>query len=115
MKRLFLGLVVTLTLVLGSSLLTWRTTGLSYDRFTWAAYAGMQIYPDTEEEVPGGCSDGLDNDNDGPIDCADSDCADAIVCNAPAPVMSVTGIAALMTMLMLVGLFGLLRRRQQHE
>lgn len=113
MKRLVLGLVVTLTLVLGSSLLTWKTTGLSYDRFTWAAYAGM-TYPDTEDEVPGGCSDGIDNDNDGPMDCADSDCAEDIACNAPAPVMSVTGIATLLTLLMLVGLFGIMRRRE-HE
>jgi len=115
MKRLILGLLVTLALVLGSSFLTWRTTGVSYDRFTWAAYALPTVYPDREDEVPGGCSDGIDNDIDGRIDCADSDCADAVVCNAPVPVISVTGIATLMLILTLVGLVGLLRRQRQPQ
>jgi len=33
--------------------------------------------PDVEDEV---CNDGIDNDNDGNIDCADSDCANADNC-----------------------------------
>src|SRR5262245_49469289 len=111
MKRLTLGLLVTLALVLGSSLLTWRT-GVSYEHFTWAAYAGGAMYPDTEIEVPGGCSDGEDNDIDGPIDCADSDCRLSVVCNAPAPAMSTTGIAVLLTLLASIGFVTLLRRRQ---
>jgi len=113
MKRLLLGLVVAVVLVLGSSLLTWRT-GVSYDHFTWAAYA-QQTYPGTENGVPGGCSDGVDNDRDGRTDCADSDCADSPACPAAAPAMSVSGIAILLTVLALIGLFSLLRRPQRHE
>jgi hypothetical protein len=101
----------------GSNLLTWRTTGLSYDHFTWAAYAGDMkvIYPDTENEIPGGCSDGEDNDLDGPIDCADSDCIADIACNAPAPVVTFSGMVVLMTLLMLVGWLGLGRKRRLQE
>lgn len=115
MKRLALGLVVTLTLVLGSSLLTWNTTGVSYDHFTWAAYAGPIIYTDTEDELPGGCSDGIDNDNDTFIDCADSDCNNNIACTSPAPAMSMTGLVALLALLTVVGMVSLMRRRYQHE
>lgn len=113
MKRFLLSLVVALVLVLGSGLLTWRTTGLSYDQFTWAAYAGPgMMYPEHEDDDPGGCSDGRDNDNDGFIDCADiQDCADSVICRSPAPVMSTGGLVALMGTLMLIGLYGLLRRR----
>lgn len=115
MKRLSLGLIVALALVVGSNLLTWRTTGLSYDQFTWAVYAGPMIYPETEDEVPGGCSDGIDNDMDEDVDCADSDCADNIVCNAPAPALSGTGIALMMALLLLVGWFGVARRSRFQE
>lgn len=113
MKRFLLSLVVASVLVLGSGLLTWRTTGLSYDQFTWAAYAGPGVmYPEREDEDPGGCSDGIDNDNDGAIDCADvRDCGDEIICRSPAPVMSTGGLAALIAALMLIGLYGMVRRR----
>ncbi len=115
MKRLFLGLILTVALVLGSNVLTWRATGVSYDHFTWTAYAGM-IYPETEAEVPGGCSDGLDNDLDGPIDCDDEDCLRDIACGfAPAPALSPVGFAVLLALLILVGFFGILRRRQPQE
>jgi hypothetical protein len=116
MKRFLLSMVVVSLFVLGSGLLTWPT-GLSYDQFTWAAYAGPGVmYPETEDEDPGGCSDGIDNDNDTLIDCADrEDCADEIVCNAPAPVVSPTGVIALIAGLMLIGLYSLLRRRAEQN
>jgi MYXO-CTERM domain-containing protein len=115
MKRLFLGSLVTIALVLGSNALTLKGTGISYDRYTWAAYAGTMIYTDTEDELPGGCSDGIDNDGDTFIDCADSDCVDNFPCVAPAPAMSPTTVTALVAMLMLVGLISLLRRRRRQE
>jgi hypothetical protein len=115
MKRLILGLIVVVALVLGTNLLTWRATGVSYDHFTWAAYAGI-IYPETEDEVPGGCSDGIDNDLDGDIDCEDENCQQNVACGfAPAPVLSPGAVAVLLALLMMVGLFGIVRRRHQPQ
>lgn len=37
---------------------------------------------------PQGCSDGIDNDGDGKIDCADPDCANVPPCAAAAPALS---------------------------
>lgn len=113
MRRLILGFVVAIAVVLGNGLLTWNTTGLSYDRFTWVAYAALPMYPMTEDEVPGGCTDGIDNDMDGDIDCADEDCANVVPCVAPAPVISPTGLVILMSLMILIGAFGILRRRTQ--
>jgi hypothetical protein len=114
MKGFLVGLVVTLALVLGSNVLTWSTTGLSYDHFTWAAYAAVNFYPGHEDEVPGGCSDGEDNDMDMLVDCADvEDCSDEAICVAPAPTVSPLGLVALMVLLMLIGLYGLMQRRTQ--
>lgn len=112
MIRFVLGLSLAILVVLGNGLLTWNTTGLSYDRFTWVAYAGLSMYPEHEDDVPGGCSDGEDNDLDTFIDCADSDCADIAPCGAPAPVISPAGIIVLMVMLILLGSWGILRRRR---
>lgn len=113
MKRLLLSSVVALVLVLGSGLLTWRTTGLSYNQFSWVAYAGAGVmYPEHEGDEPGGCADGEDNDGDDLVDCADvEDCRDEIVCRSPAPVMSPGGMVAMIGALMLIGLYGLMRRR----
>jgi hypothetical protein len=112
MMRFALGLSLAILIVLGNGLLTWNTTGLSYDRFTWVAYAGTLMYPMTEDEVPGGCTDGEDNDMDGDIDCADEDCANVVPCVAPAPVISPAGLLVLMIVLMLLGSFGILRHRR---
>ncbi len=54
---------------------------------------GWIIFPDLENEYPNGCSDGLDNDGDGEIDCADSDCAGSIsgnVADESGPVFDAT-------------------------
>lgn len=114
MKRLVLGLVVVSLIVAGNGVLTWNTTGLSYDHFTWAAYAGLQGYDPTENETPGGCTDGDDNDGDGRVDCDDDDCDNVVPCVTPAPTVSFMGIAALMVILTLIGFFGITRRRSQH-
>lgn len=47
----------------------------------------MRFYPDPAVVVPPAenCSDGLDNDLDGAIDCADSDCAGDVACTGPVP------------------------------
>ncbi len=58
------------------------------------------------------CNDGTDNDSDGAVDCADSDCFGDPICAAPAPVMSPLGLA--LTVLVLFGLAALaLRARRE--
>ena len=34
-----------------------------------------------EDNRPGDCSDGIDNDDDGLIDCDDSDCLNSVECD----------------------------------
>jgi hypothetical protein len=45
------------------------------------------------------CSDGIDNDGDGLIDCGDPDCAGDRACTAPAPVLSWPGLLAAILLL----------------
>ena len=40
---------------------------------------------EVEGDTAGECSDGVDNDQDGPTDCDDSGCATATACEEPAP------------------------------
>lgn len=56
------------------------------------------------------CSDGADNDGDSRIDCDDSDCDHTPPCGAPLPVASNTGVAALVSVLLLLSLVTLRRR-----
>lgn len=44
---------------------------------------GSDTTPAPDPEAEADCEDGVDNDGDGLKDCADSDCADAFVCNLP--------------------------------
>jgi hypothetical protein len=59
------------------------------------------------------CADGFDNDFDGDIDCADSDCASLPLCNTAAPALSPPAMVLLAVLLSLVGLVGLARSRQR--
>jgi hypothetical protein len=87
--------------------------GLSYGPFRWALLA--QTYMN-ENDAPGGCSDTVDNDSDGLIDCADPECcADPAcvgdpACAAPVPIMGPPGTALTLLVLLLVFAFGLRRR-----
>ena len=55
------------------------------------------------------CQDGLDNDCDGPIDCADSDCADDPACVA-IPTVSQWGLIVMTVLLLTAGTIVLGRR-----
>ncbi|HSP98490.1 MAG TPA: hypothetical protein VL049_14785 [Candidatus Dormibacteraeota bacterium] len=56
------------------------------------------------------CSDGLDNNLNGLIDCVDPSCHSAAVCLAPAPAMSPVSMLLGLAALSLIGLLGLRRR-----
>ncbi len=47
----------------------------------------MRFYPQPAAVVPPAeiCNDGLDNDLDGQVDCADSDCTNDLACTGPVP------------------------------
>ena len=47
----------------------------------------IRFYPVATTTYMENCSDGIDNDRDGLIDCADGDCLDNIACPAPAPLL----------------------------
>ena len=60
------------------------------------------------------CSDGVDNDFDGLVDCADPDCFGVAPCGVPAPTLS-QGMTVLLAVLMAtmgVGALARLRRRE---
>jgi hypothetical protein len=111
-KRLGNGLLIAAVAVLASALLTPLLTGLSYDRFTWIAYADV-VYPTTETGDLGvaACSNGIDDDNDGFTDCQDADCAAVSPCSAPAPAASNTALLLLIALLTSIGLLRLYAKR----
>jgi hypothetical protein len=53
------------------------------------------------------CDDGFDNDFDGVLDCADSDCVGTPPCRAQAPVVSHRTLALIVVLLVAIGFFGL--------
>jgi len=59
------------------------------------------------------CSDGIDNDRNGLIDCQDPACLTVAPCGAPVPVVSSTGLALVALLLLGLGAFGLTSRRQR--
>jgi len=61
------------------------------------------------------CSDNFDNDMDGPVDCADPDCANIPPCSTAAPVMSAPATILMTVLLSLVGLLGMARSRQRSQ
>ena len=60
--------------------------------------------------MPGGCGDRVDNDNDGPVDCADSDCAGAPICGAAVPAVSPRNSIVLALALAAIAIYTLRRR-----
>jgi hypothetical protein len=97
----------------------------SYQQFTWEAYAGV-VYTETPTATPTAtatatptpsddenssgdpaCNDDFDNDFDGAIDCADSDCLSSPFCRTPAPVVSHRSLALIVVLLVAIGFFGL--------
>lgn len=59
------------------------------------------------------CDDGEDNDGDGAIDCADSDCMGTAVCRVPAPVVGTTSLLIVAMLLLVIGNFALVARRRR--
>lgn len=66
-----------------------------------------------ETDVQDGCNDGIDNDNDGTIDCGDTDCVGVDPCVAPAPALGPGGLIAGAVTLLLIG--GAALRMRRHE
>lgn len=81
--------------------------GVTYGPFDWAVFAGIYM---GEADFPAGCTDGVDNDSNGLVDCADLDCRTDPACTAAAPIMGTAGVALLLLVLLLVAAFGLRRR-----
>ena len=54
----------------------------------------IRFYPQPVNIVPPAenCSDTIDNDSDGQVDCADSDCSDDLACTGPVPEVCDDGI-----------------------
>lgn len=61
------------------------------------------------------CGDGLDNDNDTTVDCADTDCADDPLCSAAAPAMSPGALGALVAVLATYGFWSSSRARSRRS
>jgi hypothetical protein len=64
------------------------------------------------DDGPQGCTDGIDNDGDGDIDCGDSDCVGIGACVSPAPVMGTFGMLLSGALLAAIGCLALIRRRR---
>ena len=61
---------------------------------------------------PAGCSDGVDNDGDGLIDCRDPDCRATAACAAHVPTLGSAGLALAVLALVVVAATGFLKRRR---
>jgi hypothetical protein len=73
---------------------------------------GIETYGTPEKETGGDCEDGLDNDNDGVIDCSDPDCVgQSPNCAAAAPALAGTSILAALALLAAIGGWGIARLR----
>ena len=59
------------------------------------------------------CRDGIDNDGDGLVDCADPDCAAVIPCATPAPLLQPFGLLVAIVLLAMVGVAALRRGLDQ--
>ena len=108
------NLIVALALFAANVFVASRIVSLSYSHFTWQAYAA--IYGPGEGGLGvDSCSDHIDNDANGLIDCADPGCAGAPNCIALAPAMSWYNLLTLLVVLGTVGLLSLRRQRQQQS
>jgi hypothetical protein len=104
-------LLVALGLMVLNGFFVAQLVGLSYDRFTWEAYA--QGYGPGEDGTPQSCSDGIDNNTNNLIDCADPACFGVYPCAASAPTVSFPGLISLGVVLGSIGLLALRRRRTE--
>lgn len=68
----------------------------------------------SEGDDPGECDDGIDNDGNGVIDCAEPSCQGTPPCVAPAPTLSPIGVLILLVALGMVGLLSLMRARREY-
>lgn len=69
-------------------------------------------FPTETDSGPDGCTDGVDNDQDGTTDCGDVDCLGVGPCAAPAPVLGAGGLIAAGLVLLSIGGSSLLLRRK---
>ena len=98
---------LALLLVLVNAWTVVRLIGLPYGPFQWAVFAQTYL---GESDFPGGCSDGVDNNGDGLVDCVDPDCRADPGCTARAPILGAPGVALAIFVLLVVSYFGLWRR-----
>jgi hypothetical protein len=75
--------------------------------------AGTQTFGTPPNETI--CNDGIDNNNNGLIDCKDPDCFSFPGCPSRAPALSPSGIAIAFALLALLGVSGIARRRRSRR
>ena len=105
MKRLrapYAEVALASGLVLLNSWFVVGVVGISYGPFSWMVLA--QPYMGESD-----CSDGIDNDSDNLVDCADPDCRTDPACAAPAPLLGIEGVV--LALLVLVLAAGIALRR----
>ena len=106
LRSAWMEVLLALVLVLLNGWVVVRVIGVAYGPFDWAAYAGIYM---GESTFPNGCSDGIDNDRNNLVDCADPDCRDDRACIAAAPVIGPAGLVLLFLVLLLVAAFAVRR------
>ena len=105
-------IAVAVLLLLLNGIFVAQLMGLSYSHFTWEAYA--QTYGAGENGDPASCSDGIDNNLNGLIDCADPACFGFVNCVNHAPALSLAGLVSLVIVLATTGAL-ILRRSRRTE
>ncbi len=137
---ILLGMALGGALVFANGFAAFNFLPSSYERFTWEAYAAV-VYTNTPTATPTStpsatpsatpsrtpsdqensagsqaCDDGIDNDNNGLVDCADAACNGTAPCGLPAPTTSNRALVIIVALLFTVGFFALapLRSRKQH-
>ena len=103
-------IVIAVLLLLLNGLFVAQLMGLSYTHFTWEAYAAT--YGPGETADPASCSDGIDNNMNGMIDCADPACFGHVNCANHAPALSLAGLVSLGIVLATAGALVLRRSRR---
>ena len=109
LDAILLGVGVAAIFVLLNALAAFNLIPSSYGHFSWQAYA--EVVYTQENQAPQGCNNGVDDDGDHLVDCADPDCASTIPCGVPAPVMSHQGVVLMAVLFGLIGVFTLVPLR----
>ena len=107
LNAILLGIGLAVILVSLNGLAAFNFIPSSYNRFSWQAYADVVYTLQENTSGPQACSDLIDNDGDGLVDCQDPDCFRTLPCGAPAPVMSNPTLGLMAALLVLIGFFGL--------